>query len=334
MNNEHTRLAKPRVIDGPLVTPSSITRMPAGSREIPIAPAKRSIIVLLAVFILTIGLAAVWTLVARRELATSVHADTTGRLEVARRAFETLRARTQSNLQGYCRILVEDPRLKATLSTEGMDAASVADILNDLGVLRGEGFLMVLKPEGRVFAQAGAPELEGLDLSDSSVVKKAQSTMGAAVGSWVLGGKVIDLSIMAIRSDDAIVAYLVVAQAVDEKVLGAVAEQTGVSVASALSTKVLHASTKDPEAHAVFANVASGLGAMKGRVVTANDRRYVTSVVDLAETPQSHRLVLVGSLDDASKNISLLHWMLFAPPILVLIAVLFAMSGTRSRTPA
>src|SRR5262249_22566505 len=113
------------------------------------------------VTVLTTGLAAVWSLVALRQLSSSIAEDSARHLERARVAFDAFRARTHDHLRGQCRILVEDPRLKSTLSTDGVDEATVADILADLGKLRRTGFLMVLSRDGRVFAETGAEPLRG-----------------------------------------------------------------------------------------------------------------------------------------------------------------------------
>jgi hypothetical protein len=282
---------------------------------------------LVAVVLLTVGATSVWTFIAREQLSSAIVEETSSKLDVARKSFETLRLQIQGSLQSHCRVMVEDPRLKSTLATEGIDVATVSDILKDLGSLRRAGFLMVLSPEGRVFAEAGAPELRGLDLSASSVVKKAQATNEAVVGSWVLGGKVTDLAVMAVRFGDSLNGFLVVGQPLDEKLLDAVAEQTGVAVASTLANKVVLTSTRDPGANAVF---AIAVGTAGTRVMSADDSRYVASVVDLQETAQSHRLVLVTSLDAAASRFDRVDLLIFIPPFLVLIAVLFSMSGMRS----
>jgi len=211
-----------------------------------------------------------------------------------------------------------------------MDAATVADILQDLGKLRRSGFLLILSPNGRVFAQAGASELEGLDLSASAVVKAARDAEDATVGSWVLAGKVMDLSIKSIRYGESLVAYLVVGQPVDEALLGAVGAQTGIAIASALANKVGIASSKDPVMVDVFTRaVAEAVGALP-RVITSNGQRFVASVVELPETAQAHRLILVGSLDTVSQRFRVLEWMVFVPPVLVLLAALFVLSAIRS----
>lgn len=298
------------------------------SHPIPQSPARTWLVVV--VVVLAVGLTAVWTMFMRKQLAASVVDETGQQLVEARKAFDALREQTQANLSAHCRVLVEDPRLKSTLATEGMDPATVADILQDVAKLRRTGFLLVLSPEGRVFAQAGASELEGLDLSSSAVVKKARDTDDASVGSWVLAGKVMDLGIKSIRYGDTLVAYLVVGQPIEEAHLASISDQTGVEIASALANKVVMASTKDPLVSDVFAHVVGEATAAAPRVVTSNGLRYVTSVVELPETAQAHRLVLVSSLDTVAQRFRVIEWMVFVPPVLVLLAVLFVLSAIRS----
>lgn len=308
----------------PVARPAAATR--SGKRAA--APrGGRIIVVLLAVIVL--GAAGAWTYVARRELSRSLVTESAQHLAYARKGYETMRDRSRANLQAQCRVLVEDPRLKSTLAIEGIDTATVDDILKDLSKLRGGGFLVVLSPDGRVFAQAGAAELRGLDLSGSSVVQQAQASKEAITGSWVLAGKVMDLSIMAIRYGENLIAYLVVGQAVDEQLLTTVAEQSGVEIASALAATIGVASTKDEAIHRVFASVSTS-GASAGRIVTVENTRYVTGVVELTETTQAHRLILVRRLGDVTPTFERLDWMLFAPPVLVLFVVLFLLTGTRS----
>ena len=309
--------------------PSIVQRISGSQLSPQPARAPSRLPVLAAIVVLAVSAGAVWTIVARQQLQSSIAREVSQHLGVARRAFDALRAQTQENLTAHCRLLVEDPRLKSTLATEGMDAATVADILQDLAKLRRTGFLLVLTPDGRVFAQAGASELENLDLSASSVVKKAHETDDASVGSWVLAGKVMDLSIKSIRYGETLVAYLVVGQAVDEALLASVAEQTDVAIASALANKIALSSSKDPAVGAVFER-AVGDVAGAPRVVTSMGQRYVASVVELPETAQAHRLVLVASLESAAQRFRVLEWMTFVPPCLVLIAVLFVMSAIRS----
>jgi hypothetical protein len=226
--------------------------------------------------------------------------------------------------------MVDDPRLKSTLSTDGVDEVTVADILGDLAKLRRAGFLMVLSTDGRVFAQAGADELRGLDLSGSSAVKKARSTLDAAVGSWVIGSKIMDLSIMPVRFGTTPIAYLVVGLAIDQDMLNAVADQTDVAIATATGQTVVLSSPRDDAWKQVFAAAAALDDSAQSRTFTLDGEHYVTAAVELEDSGHSRpRLVLVQALSPTLTRFVMMQWLLLIPPVLMLIAVLFAMTANR-----
>lgn len=310
-----------------------LTARPAGSIASPLARAPRgraraALVVLLAAF--AVGLAGAWSLVARRALERTIVDDTVAELERVRARFDAARAGAQAGLQALSRVLVEDPRLKSTLATADIDAATVDDILADLARLRGAGFFMVLSPDGRVFAEAGARELRGLDLSGSSIVKRASGEARTAVGSWALGPRVMDLAITAARYGDDVIAYLVVGQAVGDDELRALAAQCGCEVADVLGGAVVASSRPDAELGGLLARAAALPGDARGALVAAAGGRHVVSTFELADVTQSHRLVLARSLAAASGPSDRLRLLLWFPPGLVLVAVLLVSITGRS----
>jgi hypothetical protein len=281
------------------------------------APPRRSIFTVVF-FVFMVGMSVLGVFVAQRELDTAMAAENRGRLDAAKGVFDLLRTRALEDMRGQGRILVEDPRLKSTLATEGMDEATVADILRDLGRLRGAGMLVVLTPEGRVFAEAGAPELRGLDLSASSVVKKAQQSNEAVVGSWVIGNKIIDLSIIAIRFDTNVISYLVVGQTIDQALLKALGTATGIGVGIAIGTdwtSVSDDSLKAMTALAQNPSAASPLFELDGT-------HYVANIVELEQMGQSRpRLVLVQTLAPTGARFWLSRLLPWLTPALVLMGM-------------
>ncbi|HEX2687395.1 MAG TPA: hypothetical protein VHN14_12300 [Kofleriaceae bacterium] len=283
----------------------------------------------IAVLVIMTGLAALWSLAAKRQLDSALAASAAQSLERAHALFDVLRRRTQASLRSQCGVLVEDPRLKSTLSTDGIDAATVADILTDLGRLRGSGFLLVLSPEGRVFAEAGADELRGLDLSESSVVKKARAVRDEVVGAWVIGGKVVDLAITAIQFNRTVLAYLVLGQAVDAELVKAVSEGTGLAVAVIAGAEASPASTNDDQLGAVFQTLVHDGGAAGARAVEIAGARYLTTTVELEGTSPSHpRLAVVRALAAEQQPFKSFEWFLLAPIGLLVIGI--ALAGQRS----
>ena len=305
---------------GGLRNPETSHRVPRGARRL------MSVVILA----LTTGVAAVWSSVALRQLHSSIAHESADHLESARKTFDSTRSRTLDNLRAQSRVMVEDPRLKTTLAADGMDEVTVADILGDLGRLRRTGFLMVLSPDGHVFAQAGADELRGLDLSGSSAVKKAQGTLEAVAGSWVIGGKLMDLSIMPVRFGPTPIAYLVVGLAVDQDMLNDVANQTGVAMATEVGGALMLSSQPEDGMKAVFPMVAGQRESTQSGLFEVNGETYVAAIAELEQSGQSRpRLILVQSLGHATKLFATIQWMIFFLPVLLLIAVLFAMTANR-----
>jgi hypothetical protein len=253
------------------------------------AKPRRSILFVVALLVLMVGVAALGSFVGLRQLETAIAAENRARLDGAKSVFDLLRTRSLEEMRGQGSILVEDPRLKSTLATQGMDEATVADILRDIGKQRGTGMLVVLTPEGRVFAEAGAPELRGLDLSASSVVKKALSSNEAVVGAWVIGKNIIDLSIIGIRFDGTAIAYLVVGQTVDQALLKALGTATGVGAGIAIGADWTVVSDDKIKAMASLAQNPNAVSTL----IELDGTRYVANIVELEQMGQSRpRLVL------------------------------------------
>jgi hypothetical protein len=291
-------------------------------------PPKRSFVMVAALLALMVGVAGLGAVVAQRQLKAAMAAENRSRLDAAKGVFDLLRTRALEDMRGQGRILVEDPRLKSTLNTEGIDEATVADILRDLGRLRGAGMLVVLTPAGRVFAEAGAPELRGLDLSASSVVKKSQQARDAVVGSWVIGNKIFDLSITAIQFESNVIAYLVVGQTIDQALLKSLGTTTGVGVGIAIGTEFTAVSDEQMKAMTTLAQTQTAASPE----LDFNGTHYVANIIELEQMGQARpRLVLVQSLAHTSATFSIFKWLLWLSPVLVLIGMVLMISRSSYR---
>lgn len=295
--------------------PPTFTPAVPPTRPVPIS------LMFVAVAIITLGISVAWTFVTNDRVATAIRTENQDTVKRAHHMFDVMRSRVQDNLRVQCRVIAEDPRLKATLSVEGIDEATISDILADLGRLRGSGFLLVLSPEGRVFAQAGAEELRGLDLSSSSVIQQARTSSEAVVGSWVIGRKITDLSAIPIRFDATLIAYLVVGQAVDQEIVKVVADSTATAAALGVGGDILLASTEDPALRSVFMAISTGLRNTEGSV-TSHGVPYVTSFVELDQSQPRPYLMLARSLASSTRNFEIVRWLHWFPIALVLVALL------------
>lgn len=303
--------------------------MPVSDLRSATTPAKRRSWGTLIVTIIALAVSVGWVLVARQRLDDAITRENEGYLARARAVFDLVRSESQTNVRTQSRVLAEDPRLKSTLATEGIDEATIADILVDLNGLRRSGFLLILSPEGKVLGQAGAPELRGLDLASSSLVKKARTTSDAISGAWVIAGKVHDLAVVNVRFGTDVIAYLVVGRTLDASLLTAVSNSTGVGFAIVMGDRVAIASTDEPLGP-VFDAIAKRAHV---RELDSAGQRYLVSLAELEGAAQMRpRLVLVRSMSSTTAAFSALGWLLVVPPIVLLttiVLVVFLLRGPR-----
>jgi hypothetical protein len=198
----------------------------------------------------------------------------------------------------------------------------VHDILDDILRLRRAGFLLVLSPEVRVFAQAGADELHGLDLSGSNVMSRARSAGEAVGGAWVIDGKLIDVAVAPVRFDRAVLAYVVVGQAVDASLVKAVEDSTGIAAAVLAGPEPAPTSTSDARLAAVFQLIAAEAVARPAHVVERDGDSYLVASFDLEGTPPTHpRLAMARALAPQREPFAAFTSLLWVPCGLVLLGV-------------
>jgi len=128
-------------------------------------------------------------------------------------------------------MLAQDPRLQSTLAVSNVDDATILDILQDLQKLNSQALFAVLTPTGKVRVQLGAPKLQGLDLSTSTVVKAALEKEEAALGTWLVDDRVAEVAVIAVRAGERPVALLAVGNRLDDSQLSALASASGTHLA-------------------------------------------------------------------------------------------------------
>lgn len=176
-------------------------------------------------------LAAGWFFAVRHMTKTARHDADVKAVAHAAELIELLRATAADRAKGAAQLLAEDPRLKSTLGTAGVDEATILDSLQDVQKLNGQPIFAVLSPQGRVQVVIGAPKLKGLDLSSTSIVKGALGQEGATVGPWMVEDRVAEVAASAVRVGDRVVAIIVVGGLVPDAALGKVAQTAGVRLA-------------------------------------------------------------------------------------------------------
>lgn len=295
----------------------------------PPAPRRGRDFLNLGMGLFSVLLAVGWFMAARGAMDKGVHAQLEADVRGAEHLFTQDRAARQQRLQSECRLMSEDPRLKSALATEGMDRATVEDILVGLRKQSSADVIAVLNPTARVMASEGTEGLGGLDLSTATVVRAAQQGMDAAAGSWVLGDKLFDVAVRALRFGDTTIAYLVLASPVSASTLQNLHTSTGVGAALLISGKAGPSFPPLPSFQAAFSALAQEPAALPLQRRVFDDQSAVAQVLEVPQTMPQVRVALVRMADVVTEPFGAMNGLLWIPPV---VAALFgALAIVRGR---
>lgn len=295
----------------------------------PPAPRRRRDFLNLGMGLFSVLLAVGWFMATRSAMDAGLNAQLEADVRGAEHLFTQDRASRQQRLQAECRLMSEDPRLKSTLATEGMDRATVEDILVGLRKQSSAEVVAVLSPTARVTASEGMDSLGGLDLSTASVVRAAQQGMDAAAGSWVLGDKLFDVAVRALRFGDNTIAFLVLAAPVSAGSLENLHTSTGVGAALLISGKAGPSFPPLPTFQAAFTALAQEPAALPLQRRAFDGQSAVARVLEVPQTMPQVRVALVRMSDVVAEPFGALRGLLWLPPV---VAALFgALAIVRGR---
>lgn len=264
---------------------------------------------------ISVAAAAGWFALARRQIMEDAKVAAQDSVTRAEGFLQQHREVLHTHLTTECQLLSEDPRLKSTLGTPGIDSGTILDILKDLHRLSGIELIAVLSPAGRVEAVIGAEQYAGLDLSTSAGVKQARSRDGVALVNWVDGERVFEVGIVALRLGPRVLGYLVLGGPLDRQVLDKVASLTGASVALAVENKVVNTSPADSLEQFRSLPLQNRSGASSFHTLAGAN--YATRVTTIPQTIPTVQFAAISQ----SRPSSAVATLLWAP---LLVAVGFA----------
>jgi sigma-B regulation protein RsbU (phosphoserine phosphatase) len=260
----------------------------------------------------------------------------------ARLADESVRSREvaldldadrQSLHRQECRVVAEEPRLKAVVATEDVARETILDAVRTLAKTLHAGVFVIVDAEGRLIADAAAPDAEGFELKDRPVVAKALET-GEHVGLWVADGKVYQVSGCRLEFGARVVGALVVGHLIDDAFAAMVAKHTGGELIVTIDDA---AATKLPEGVGT-AEVAYALAQVRGgeREVSLGGTRWFAQIVAAPGYQGEHRVeyLLLRSIDEAlapARRVVRLLLLLLAGAALATLVLAFALSRRLSR---
>jgi len=125
-----------------------------------------------------------------------------------------------------CRVVAEEPRLKAVVATEDVARETILDAVRTLADTLHAGVFVIVDADGRLIADSAAPDATGFDLSDRPVIAKTLAD-GAQSGVWLADGRAYQVQGCRLEFGARVVGALVVGHALDDDFAATVARQTG-----------------------------------------------------------------------------------------------------------
>lgn len=235
-----------------------------------------------------------------------------------------LHADRQSLHRQECRVVAEEPRLKAVVATEDVTRETIVDVARTLALTLDAGVFVIVDADGRLIADHAAPDAAGFDLSDREIIAKALAGTEQA-GVWIADGKVYQVAACRLEFGARVVGALVVGHALDEGFVSTVARHTGgalvVTVDNAPVTP-LPGTARTDETAPTLARVRAGAGE-----VTLGATRWFAQLLPMPGYQGEHRVeyLLLRSIDEAlAPGRRMLRWLLGLVAIAALATLVFA----------
>jgi sigma-B regulation protein RsbU (phosphoserine phosphatase) len=144
----------------------------------------------------------------------------------------------QSLEKQECKVLVEEPRLKAVVATEDVARSTIVDQVRDLAATTKAGVFVIVDADGHLIADNAAPEEVGGDMSGLPVVKGALAA-GESSGVWAAAGQVYQVQGCRLEFGSRVVGALVIGHAIDNAFADTAARHTGGALVVVLDGKPL-----------------------------------------------------------------------------------------------
>jgi hypothetical protein len=195
-----------------------------------------------ALFVFALALLLSWA--AQRRLDAALDRFDARTLDASAKVLDDFVAQQQKHLTSTIGVLSEDARIRAMVLTP-FDQATVIDLLTDLKSTLGASVVAMLDSGGTVRAVVGAPEMEGLELGTSSLVKDALQKPSAQL--WAFANKVGVLSATPVRLDNKVRALFMLGFEIDDALLQGIHKTLGATGAVFVGDGIVASGTKDPE---------------------------------------------------------------------------------------
>jgi len=212
-----------------------------------------------------------------------------------------LRADTAS---AECRVVAEEPRLKAVVSTEDVADETVLDVAQSLAASLGSSIFVLTDADGRVVADVNQPDAAGASLADNAVVVGALKD-GERAGVWIDPRGPHQVHGCRLAFGQKPVGVLVLGRALDDAMAATMQRQTGAAVAIALDDSTAAASAFPGVAaggeHAAVAGALARVPASGRAEVIVAGTHYLAAGAPVPDYGGEHRLryLVFHDIDEA-----------------------------------
>jgi sigma-B regulation protein RsbU (phosphoserine phosphatase) len=235
-----------------------------------------------------------------------------------------LHASRASLLRQECRVVAEEPRLKAVVATEDIARETILDAARSLAETLRAGVFVIVDSEGALIADNANPAAAGDDMGGNTIVKNALAN-GHESGVW-LADRAYQVEGCRLEFGARVVGALVVGHTIDNELVGTVERQTGGRLVVVADNDALTALPPDISKE----QLAGALARVRGgaREVEAGGTHWYAQLVTMPGYHGDGRLeyLLLYSIDQAlapgRKIIRILIGLLAAAALATLVLAL------------
>lgn len=167
--------------------------------------------------------------------------DLRDELARSRQVFDDLLGSRQSRYRSDCRVVANEPRLRAVVATQDISRDTIAGVVAELRTSLGSDLFLLTDGAGTLLADAADPAAEGFDMSDNPVIAAALQK-GEGAGVWI--AEDVPHQVQACRVDfgASAVGVVLIGNRIDEPFAATVQRQTGTTAVVALDGRPVAAS--------------------------------------------------------------------------------------------
>ena len=159
-------------------------------------------------------------------------------LQRARQVFEELQGYRSSLFRSQAAVIADEPRLKATVATPGVDSQTIREVAEDhQRTVRADLFL-VTDPLGKVLVDVADRAATGTSMAQAEIVARTLERREAS-GIWVRGDKTFQVQARRLEFGSDVVGAIVVGYVIDDRVATTIFNQTASAVVVVLDEGVV-----------------------------------------------------------------------------------------------